>query len=88
MDGYKIGRIRRRTVKAAVIFFFLCSVFILTLDYIVKQNPSWAKREREVFEVLGRNSVWRYMEEGKDPSVGKVWTTLNYDADFLSLIHI
>lgn len=82
MDGYKIGRIRRGTVKAAVIFFFLCSVFILTLDYIVKQNPSWAKREREVFEVLGRNSVWRYMEEGKDPSVGKVWTTLNYDADF------
>lgn len=76
------GRIRRRILKIIIIFFFFSSVFILTLNYLIKQNPLWMKREPEVLEVLNGNSVWRYMEEGKDPSVGKVWTTLNYDASF------
>lgn len=76
------GRIRRRILKIIIIFFFFSSVFILTLDYLIRQNPLWMKREPEAFEILNGNAVWRYMEEGKDPSVGKVWTTLNYDASF------
>lgn len=82
MEGYETGSVRRRIVKGIVTILFWGSVLILTLNYIIKQNPSWAKKEPEVFEVLSESSVWRYMEEGKDPSVGKVWTTLNYDAGF------
>lgn len=72
----------KRIISGIIMFLFFGSVFILTLNYVIKQNPSWMKREPEVFEVLQGNSVWKYMEEGKDPSVGKVWTTLNYDASF------
>lgn len=82
MVSYDNGRMRERILKAIIGFLFLGSVLILTLNYMIKQNPSWMKREPEVLEVLKSNSVWRYMEEGKDPSVGKVWTTLNYDASF------
>lgn len=82
MVGNDNGRIRRGILKTILTFFFLSSVFILTLNYLIKQNPSWIKKEQEEFAVLSDHSAWRYMEEGKDPSVGKVWTTLNYDASF------
>lgn len=82
MVSYDNGRMRRRILKAIMVLLFCGSVFILTLNYMIKQNPSWVRSQPEVFEVLSGNSPWRYMEEGKDPSVGKVWTTLNYDASF------
>lgn len=74
--------LRKRAIGWLLAALFVASVLILLLHYAVRQSPMRLYQEAETVSVLGVNSLWRYMDEGKDPSIGKVWTTLNYDASF------
>lgn len=77
-----IRRLRKAGIKAVLIASFLLSVLILSLYYALSQGPARMRYAAGTVEILNGRAAWRYMEEGKDPSVGKVWTTLNYDASF------
>lgn len=77
-----IEDLRRQVIKWILVILFAASVGILLLHYAVRKNPAQFQEDPQAVSILGINTLWRYMEEGKDPSIGKVWTTLNYDASF------
>ena len=82
MERDDLRRLRKAVIHTILAASFLLSVLILSLHYALGQGPSQAQYAAGTVEILNARAAWRYMEEGKDPSVGKVWTTLNYDASF------
>lgn len=74
--------LQRRVIGWSLAILFVASAGVLALHYAIRRSPVRFQREAVATNVLGSNIPWRYMDEGKDPSIGKVWTTLNYDASF------
>lgn len=75
--------IRKRIIGAIFIVLFVFSVVILILNRMWENKELLALgEEEESISIITATTKWKYMEEGKDPSVGNVWTTSKYDASF------
>lgn len=71
----------RKIIGAVIAVFFIASVAILIINRVWGETDlfSWQNTSISVFS---SNVKWKYMKEGKDPSVGNVWTTPRYDASW------